>query len=100
MDNLQWYDYFRMLTMVLGVVTMYLLARRFVRLRHTYTDRLKELWWVMNAFLVLLIEGTAEQILFDVHWGPRTLLAFFVVCVALRATLRAEGFIKTEPQIH
>lgn len=98
MDSLQWYDYFRMVTMTLGVVSMYFLGRRFIRLRKTYTSRLKELWWVLNAFLILLIEGTAEQILFDVHWGPRTLLAFFVVCACLRAVLRAEGFIKSEPK--
>jgi hypothetical protein len=44
--------------------------------------------------LLLLIEGSIEQIVLNVGWGPRVLLAFFVSVVCFRAVLRDEGYLK------
>lgn len=96
MNHIQWYDYLRMLTMLLALVSMYRLSFRAVRMWHDYTSRLKDLWWAMNALLLLLVEGSLEQIILDTTWGPRTLLSFFVTCITFRAVLRNEGFIKGE----
>ena len=93
MTNLQWYDWVRFLTMLLALVSLYLSARRFRKNRKTYTRRLKDLWWAMNALLILVIEGSLEAIVSDVPGGPRTILSFLVSLVCLRATTRDEGYI-------
>jgi len=96
MSNLQWYDYLRMLTMLMTLISLYVSGHHAIRQWDKYTNRLKSLWWAFNAFLLLMFEGSLEQILQNATWGPRTLLSFIVSGVALRAILQGDGFLKDE----
>lgn len=96
MSNLQWYDYLRMCTIFLALIALYISMNRARKSWNTFTERLKELWWAMNALLILLVEGSVEQIIDNTHWGPRTLLGFLVAIVCVRAQLRNEGYVKAD----
>jgi len=96
METLQWYDYVRMLTVLLAFLALYVSGLRAHRLWSSYTRRLRELWWAFNALLLLIIEGSIEQIILDIPLGPRVILACIISAASLRAVHRNEGFIKTE----
>jgi hypothetical protein len=96
MQHLHWYDWLRMATATMSLASLYLLGRRAKNNWYRYTTRLRELSWVMQAFLLLLIEGSIEQILTNVGWGPRTLLSFMVSLCCLRACTRNEGYLRDE----
>lgn len=98
MLHLQWYDFLRFATMGLAMWSMYNLGRRALQMWDQYTDRLKDLWWVINAMLLLLIEGSLEQVIANIHAGPRTILSFIVAAVCARATTKDEGYLKSETQ--
>jgi hypothetical protein len=94
MHHLQWYDYLRMATMLLSLGSLYLLGRRAKDNWSRYTTRLRELSWALQAFLLLQIEGSLEQIVQDIGWGPRTLLSFLIALGCFRACTRNEGYLK------
>jgi hypothetical protein len=94
--NFEWYDAIRVCTAVISLCAMYTSSRRALYMWSMYTRRLRELWWAVMIFLLLLLEGSLEQIVLDIPWGPRTILSFVVSIVFLRATLRKEGFLKTD----
>ena len=94
MEHWQWYDSLRVFNSILALISLYLVAKRFYRDKHTYTQRLLEFSWVLQAFLLLTFIGNLEQILDDVGWGYRTALTTILMLASLRASLRPEGLIK------
>lgn len=96
MNNLQWFDYLRIVVSLLALIAFLLSMRTANRQWSTYTKKHKDLWWALNAFLLLQIEGSIEQILGDVDYGPRTILSFIVACVCVRGQLRKGGYIKLD----
>lgn len=96
MSNLQWFDFLRIGTIVFALIALYMSAKRAHRDWDDFTNRLRELWWAMNALLLLLIEGNAEQIIQNSNWGPRTLLGFMVALACVRAQFRKEGYTKAD----
>lgn len=97
MDSLQWYDYLRIFNGLLAVTTCYLIAKRARRDWATYTQRLKEFSWAMQAFLILTLLGSLEQVLQNVPYGSRMILTTIVVLGTFRAAIRPEGLIKEKP---
>lgn len=96
MQPLEWFDYLRMFSGVLALITLYNVAKRAVRDWDTYTTRLKEFSWGFQAFLVLVFLGNFEQIAQNVPFGYRSVVTFLVVLGCFRASLRSEGLIKEE----
>lgn len=96
--QLQWYDFVRMCTSTICLICMYLSARRYRKIGHTFTPRMIDLWWVMNGFLFVTFEGSIEQILGLRNYGPRVVLVFLVSLVCLRANFRRGGYIKTDTE--
>lgn len=96
MGHLEWYDYLRMVTATISLLALYVSGRRAFKNWNDYTERLRELWWVFNAALLLFFEGSIEQIVTDMPWGPRTLLTFMVSTAALRAVIKKGGYLKSE----
>ena len=96
MEHWQLYDYVRLGTAFLALISMYRSAYRAHKLWRSYTQRLKELHWAMQGLLFLLLEGSLEAIVLDAPGGPRTFISFFVVAGATRAIFRNEGFIEYE----
>lgn len=93
---LQWYDYLRLVTAVLLVVALYGSGRHAFRDWRNYTQRLRELWWVFNAALLLLAEGSIESAVMDNPWGPRVLLNFILSLAAIKAVHRNGGYLHSE----
>lgn len=98
--NLQWYDYFRFVTALLALISLYGSIHRARTLWCEYTVKLRRLWWAFNILLFLLLEGSLEQIVTDTPWGPRTLFAFFATVVAALAVFRDEGYLNIERDEH
>lgn len=96
MQNLAWYDILRLFTVCFSIAALYISARRAWKMWHNYTQRLRELHWAVQAFLVLMIEGNIEQLYLDAPGGPRNVLAFLVSAGFLRAISRDEGYLKSE----
>ena len=93
---MEWYDIIRVFTILFSITSLYISAKRAWKLWHDYTQRLQELVWAVQAFLVLMIEGSIEQIYIDAPGGPRTILSVFVSAAFLRAISRDEGYLKSE----
>lgn len=97
MKHFEWYDYIRVLTCALSVASLYRLAVRARSLWSTYTPYLKDLWWVLVAFLIVNAEGALEGIARDYNFAGRTLLGLIISAVAFRATLRKNPkYLNTE----
>lgn len=96
MDKLQWFDYLRMGTVVLALLCVYVSVHRAYHHWGEYTDRLRGLWWALNSLLLLMVEGSIEQILQDVQWGARTLLGFIVALGCFVSIRKDEGYTKTD----
>lgn len=96
MQHLEWFDYLRMLSGLLALICCYNVAKRARRDWATYTTRLKEFSWALQAFLVLVFLGSLEQIAQDVPFGWRAPVTFLVVLGCFRASLRSEGLIKED----
>lgn len=98
MGNLEWYDILRVFTVVFCTASLYISAKRAWRGWQNYTQRLQELVWAVQAFLILMIEGSIEQMYLDAPGGPRTILSVFVAAAFLRAISRDEGYLKSEKE--
>lgn len=98
MQNMEWYDILRVFTVFFCNASLYISARRAWKQWKNYTQRLQELVWAVQAFLVLMIEGSIEQIYLGAQGGPRTILAFLVSIAFLRAISRDEGYLKSESE--
>lgn len=96
MQDLEWFDVLRVLTTMFALASLYISARRARRMWSDYTRRLRELVWSVQAFLVLMIEGSIEGIALNVPGGPRTILSFLISIAFLRAISREEGYLKSE----
>jgi len=90
----EWFDYLRLITGILALITCYNVARRSRRDWHTYTKRLREFSWVLQALLVLVFLGSLEQIAQNVPFGWRQPATFVVMLASFRASLRSEGLIE------
>lgn len=85
MNDLQWYDYMRL---VVSAMAMYTLIRILVRYKlrgETWSGRLMDIAWVIFGFLFLVIWGSIEQVVLNVAFGPRIFLTFMVVLLSMRA---------------
>lgn len=98
MQNLEWYDILRVFTVFFCTASLYISARRAWKQWKNYTQRLQELVWAVQAFLVLMIEGSIEQLYLGAPGGPRNILAFLVSIAFLRAISRDEGYLKSESE--
>jgi len=96
LEALQWYDYIRCLTVILTSFSLYRFLRRASKEFETYSERLKDLWWVLCALLFLLAEGTIEDIIYDTEGGPRVALALVVAIISVRATRTSGEPLKYE----
>jgi len=98
-ENLEWYDIFRVFTILFSSVGLYISARKALQGWRHYTRRLQELVWAVQAFLILMIEGSLEAIIRGLEGGPRTVLSLIVSAVFLRAVSRDEGYLIDEKEI-
>ncbi len=94
--DLQWYDYLRMLTILLCIVALYKLSRDGIMQWDIFTERFKGLWWSMNALLVLVMYSLIENILFNVGFGGRLILAMIVVTFTIHAAFKKDTLIKPD----
>lgn len=93
---LQWYDFVRLTTCSFCLASLYISGRRaFFNWNHFNAD-LKELWWIVNAFLILMLENSIENLVLNVGLGPRVILSLIISAVAFRSVHRDGGFIKDE----
>lgn len=90
MHDIQWYDYLRLITVVLSSLAFYRLAIIAFRHRETYTSRLIDFLWLIFASLFLVTVAGVEAIIQNSPWGYRTLLNFLVAAIGLRATRSSE----------
>jgi hypothetical protein len=95
---MEWYDILRVFTVVFATASLYISARRAWKQWNNYTQRLQELVWAVQAFLVLMIEGSIEGIVADVPGGPRTILSVLISAAFLRAISRDEGYLNSESE--
>lgn len=96
MGKLEWFDYLRMLNAVIALTACILSCKTAYRNWDHYTSRYRGLWWSLNAFLLLAVEGSIEQILSNVEWGPRNVLTLLACLVCLRAQLKREPNFTTD----
>jgi hypothetical protein len=92
MDDLFWYDYFRVFIALVAFAAAILSARHAYYNWSKYTDRWKGLWWALMVYNLAVVEGSIEQIVKHIPWGPRTLLGFCAAAACLLAQLRNEGY--------
>lgn len=89
-QDLQVYDYLRIVTAILAVVAAYRLAR-LVRVEcNTYTRRLAEWVWVVFAMLFGIFMGTLEAVGSNTDYRYITLV-WFTVTLASAHAARAGG---------
>lgn len=82
---MDWYDWVRVVNASLAVATMYQLGRSWLRRSDSYSPRLRDFWWSLNALLFCSLLGSIENILRD---RPAT-STLFVLAFASLITYKA-----------
>lgn len=90
MNSLQWYDFVRLLVVVLSIWAMYRLGRLCVRHHQRYSPRLKDFLYLVFALMVQMTMGTIENLIKDGPARYTTLLTLVIALVAIRATKNTE----------
>lgn len=86
MNNLEWYDWLRMITAIATISAMYRLAERIRHREQVYSPRLKDFLWLIFATLTVILIGALEALAQDSPYRYTIILSFFVSLVAVRAT--------------
>ena len=86
MQDLQIYDYMRLLIALLACVAAYRLGRRVKDGYKTYSTRLGEWVWILFAVLFTQFTGAIENVAKDTEWRYGSLLSFFIAAAAVRAS--------------
>lgn len=90
MDNLQWYDFVRLGTSVLAIVSMWRLGHLMVRNHQTYSPRLKDFIFVLNIAFFTQMIGSLESVIRDAPWRYTIVLSLALTVVGVRATRQTD----------
>lgn len=94
MDNLQWYDFMRLLTAVINIAAMYRLALnlRLVEAAggEVVPSKHRDFIWYINAALLTQAAGAIEAAIQDTPYRTAAVLSFIISLVAFHATRRDE----------
>lgn len=96
MSELQWYDWVRMVTIVLCAVSLIRIGLRAPKRWQSYTGYTQELMWVLAASLFFIITNALERIIDDngVHTG--FFVSFLISAYAFTTTMRKDNIFKEE----
>lgn len=90
-NNLQWYDYVRLATVLTSLITMYLLIHTYVFHKEDFTPKILDHWLSKNFFLFASFYSGAEAILYDRPVSSTVFVVCAASCFALSATLRSQS---------
>lgn len=90
MNDLQWYDWFRLVTAALALIAAYRLGRVVNRRMSTYSSQVRQFVVVLFASLFLVFEGALEATYDNTRLTWRSLIQFIVAIVTLTATRRSD----------
>lgn len=89
MENLQWYDALRLLTIIFSGISLCYLRYRVYLFWESQKKGVRDLWWIFPVFYIIMIESNLEQIITDVPFGPRNLLGFTLAFVSVIAFFKS-----------
>lgn len=96
MDSLQWYDWVRLVTVLLCVFSLIRIAVGAPKLWGHYTSYTQELLWVLVGSLIFIIVNAFERIVDGngVHVG--FFASFVISAYAFTTTMRKDKLFKEE----
>jgi hypothetical protein len=94
MDHLNWYDYVRLATTILALISMGNLVWQARKNWNVYSSRNKDVWWLLMSCMFVIGSANLEQVIQDVGIGCRTFASFVITAVcAATTTVRRDDLI-------
>lgn len=86
LEHFEWYDVVRVLTAVLCLISMYYLGLRVKNRRRAFSPTEIDLWWGLNAALLVFFVSSIENIVQNNGFGARVVLTFIASVVLLKGS--------------
>lgn len=95
--TMDWYDYVRVFNVMVALAAMYFLGLRFIRNTDTFTSKIKDYWWALNALMFTIVAGQTEQVLRNREETWVLFIIFFAALICLKAARNKDVVMSSRP---